>query len=354
MALEAHPTKTVMVILGTKEFIEKTRKDVKANPTIIQGNIVKEADFEIYLGQKVPTGGRKEYINQNLERKMQKVVTVSNQIRTLLKAPIFARFGKLLAQKTLIVSQVIPTLTYGCQSWLFMNKEQIKKLESIQKKALTIILGLPENTTYEILLHQLGIYHAEQVIHCLKLKFFLNKLHIKRRGIFFKILRREFTEDIPGSFAAEITALCQRYNLPNLNSHYVAKEQITEAVREVSMRKQWEVINKAKHIPNLIMNFTVVKRRSYFKLDSLKSRALLCFNSGNLILRVNKSYSMREKHQGSKRCLFEPLCLELEDYPHFRSCPHYKTKYIDLGDDDLSLSTFLVSRNNGRQSRFGE
>ena len=354
MALEAHPTKTVQVIIGDKDAVQKLADEITNNPTIVQGHLVQTAPFERYLGQIVPQGGRRQYIEHNLADKMQKVLMVSTQIRNVLKMPVMARFGKILAQKTLLVSQIIPVITYGSQSWLSLTKSHCAQLEQILKKALEVILSLPPNTTYESMLHQMGIYHITNVIHALKLKYFQNKLHVKKRGVLFDILRYEYCHGIKTGFSSEIKQLCDLYNLPDINVQYVQTEQITNACKEASMKLQWTVINAARHLPMSVTNFTTIKSRPYFKLDTMKSRALLAFYTGNLILRRNKSFQMKEKHQNSKLCLFFPNCNEVENWSHFVECRMYKTRYIDLGYDELSLATFLVSRNAERIAQFGE
>ena len=354
MSLEAHPTKTVQVILGAKDTLESFKAECAQNPTIVQGNTVQIVDSERYLGQVIPTGGRRQYIDKNIADKLQKTTIVATQIRNILKIPIISRFGKTLAQKTMILSQLYPIITYGTQSWLFMTKAQQNQIEQVLKKAIETVLSLPPNTTYEILLHQLGLYHMTQVIHALKLKYFQNKLHIKKRGVLFRILRHEYTAEIRGGFSDEIRQLCQLYNLPDINEQYVQVEQITNACKEASMRRQWEVINGARHLPISVTNFTQVKTRNYFKFDTLKSRAVLCFFTGNIILRKTKNFMFREKHQGSKKCMFEPNCQQEETWNHFVKCPMYKTRYEDLGEDDLSLACFLVARNAERQALFGE
>ena len=136
MALDAHPTKTVQVVIGHKRSIEKLKDDIKLDPTKVQGHNIEIKKEEKYLGQFVPEGGKKQYIERNIEAKMARIIVTSNEIRNILRHPIMSRFGKVLAQKTLIVSQIIPLITYGCQSWLYPNKGQIKMLEKILTKNL--------------------------------------------------------------------------------------------------------------------------------------------------------------------------------------------------------------------------
>ena len=221
MALDAHPTKTVQVVIGHKRSIEQLKDDIKLDPTKVQGHNIEIKKEEKYLGQFVPEGGKKQYIERNIEAKMARIIVTSNEIRNILRHPIMSRFGKVLAQKTLIVSQIIPLITYGCQSWLYPNKGQIKMLEKILKKSLEIVLSLPANTNYEAMLNQMGLTHIESTINALKLKYFQNKIHVKKRGVLYRILREEFLFDIPGGFSEEISQLCQRYKIPDINLQYV-------------------------------------------------------------------------------------------------------------------------------------
>ena len=199
----------------------------------------------------------------------------------------------------------------------------------------------------------MGLIHIESTINALKLKYFQNKIHIKKRGVLYRILREEFLFDINGGFSEEISQLCARYQIPDINLQYVSTREITEACQMESMKRQWDVINSSRHLPTKI-NFKMIKTRKYFKMDSLKARAILCYKTGNLMTRSRKNFMFRERHRGTKECLFAPNCREEESIPHMKECQMYTTKWEDLGDEDESLASWIVSMNTERQARWGE
>ena len=65
-------------------------------------------------------------------------------------------------------------------------------------------------------------------------------------------------------------------------------------------------------------------------------------------------FMFRERHRGTKECLFAPNCLEEETIPHMKECQMYTTNWEDLGDEDESLASWIVSTNIERQARWGE
>ena len=76
----------------------------------------------------------------------------------------------------LLQAQILPKLIYSTPAWINMSKEQYKAMEDIFKEAIIRILSLPDKTPYDALLLEIGNYHVENWIDCLKIKYFMKKV----------------------------------------------------------------------------------------------------------------------------------------------------------------------------------
>ena len=73
LGLEAHPQKTVQVVVGSENYIENMTKELEANPTTIQQFKVSVVKSERYLGLKVCSGGVRNIVKENIKDKRMKV-----------------------------------------------------------------------------------------------------------------------------------------------------------------------------------------------------------------------------------------------------------------------------------------
>ena len=57
----------------------------------------------------------------------------------------------------LIECILITKVLYGCETWSNVPKKQMKKLDDIQKDAVTISNGLPASTPYKGMIYECGL-----------------------------------------------------------------------------------------------------------------------------------------------------------------------------------------------------
>ena len=75
-----------------------------------------------------------------------------------------------------------------------MTDKQVKVMEDILKEAICTILSLPKQTNYEALLYEVGNFHIQQWMELMKLKFYNKKMHIKKKGRLYRVIRSELIE----------------------------------------------------------------------------------------------------------------------------------------------------------------
>ena len=105
------------------------------------------------------------------------------------------------------------------------------------------ILSLPDKTPYALLL-EVGNYHVENWLDCLKMKYFMKKVHWKGHGRLYRIIKGGIVEDVE--------KLCEKYDIPNVIMQPVSGEFISVECKEHSRMKSRTNIDNLKKIPKMI------------------------------------------------------------------------------------------------------
>ena len=146
---------------------------------MIQGHKINQAEEERYLGLILKSGTYEEIIKANAQDKKMKAISCAQKIRVILKDPRIKRIGIAKATCLLIQGQLIPILLYGLKSFICMEERHYKMFEDSYKKALEIILEVPDSTNLESMLNYCNNFHLEQWIDALKLSYLNKKIHTK-------------------------------------------------------------------------------------------------------------------------------------------------------------------------------
>ena len=197
-------------------------------PTHIQDFKVKVTDSEKYLGLKVVSGSVADIIDANIRLKASKVHQVTTDIRREVRDPRMEYVGSLKASALLLQSKVVPILTYATESWLRISQPQYRAMEEIMAESITRIISLPSSTPYDALLLEMSNYHVEVWIDSMKIKYFLRKLHVKRRGKLYRTLRQEILDKDESGFIGDVRDLCRKYHLPDITMYYVTPEFVNQ------------------------------------------------------------------------------------------------------------------------------
>ena len=249
---------------------------MEAEPSYIQGFKVKIASDDKYLGLKIVSGSVSDIINANIKMKAGKVYQAATEVRQEIRDPRIETVGSLKAGALLIQSRVIPILTYGCESWLKVSKEQYSAMEDILKEAIRRILSLPPSTVYDSLLLEISNYHVETWMDALKIKYFMKKIHIKKRGKLYRALRHDIINDNLNGFIGDIRDLCKKYKIPDVTLTPLTPEYISNKCKEMSRKRSMLVTLSLKKIPPMLILSSKIfnDHYTYNKFDARAITAL--------------------------------------------------------------------------------
>ena len=352
LSLEAHPAKTVHVICGDQRWRQEMITKMEAEPSYIQGFKVKIASDDKYLGLKIVSGSVSDIINANIKMKAGKVYQAATEVRQEIRDPRIETVGSLKAGALLIQSRVIPILTYGCESWLKVSKEQYSAMEDILKEAIRRILSLPPSTVYDSLLLEISNYHVETWMDALKIKYFMKKIHIKKRGKLYRALRHDIINDNLNGFIGDIRDLCKKYKIPDVTLTPLTPEYISNKCKEMSRKRSMLVTLSLKKIPPMLILSSKIFN-DHYTYNKFDARAITALRTGNLIFKNWCPWMIRKKHAGDPYCLFQP-CMEKDSLDHVLNCQYYTTKFIEKEGPTRDWANYLVKLDQERVEKFGQ
>ena len=349
LALQAHGDKTVQIIVGHKQYIDKMKAEMEMNPTEVQGFKVKLTEQEKYLGMLVTSTGVKEMVDINIKEKRKKLAPVSQAIRRMSRQPKMLRIGSMKSACLLIQAQCVPILLYSCEAWLNVSDEQYQMMEDIFRKTILKIVSLPKSSNYEAVLHEIGNFHIEQWMDSAKIKFFQRLMHDKHEGKLFRMMREEIIQKVEGGFMEDVRKLCEKYRLPNVTLHYVRPDDINNAIKEKSREKIWMSVMLAKSVPMLVGSRKIKHDHHMEDFTPMEARAITCFNTGNLVFKTLCPQKFRTQDNDKDRSCLERACGGVDSYSHVRfECKFYSTKFVKTGSPILDNAKYLVKLNEER------
>jgi exonuclease III len=236
---------------------------------------LEQTDTYTYLGEKL---SQTLALTPHLKLLEQKMYTHTNRILATASSEVLSRI-KMRTLLQLHDKCLIPALLYNCETWILGKNEQ-KKIDTLQFKALRSHLKTPKSTPKMALYAETGIYPLSSQVHQRQLMY-LHKL-ITNDSRASKALTTETQEDHPKSWYTYIRRTLDRYNL-NTSLESIADHtkgewatKTKKAIRAVCDR---EIAAEAANSPKLAAIFSGKQAPSAesYMLDLTRKRASAIF-----------------------------------------------------------------------------
>ena len=186
--------KTVNVIetfqhLKRLEFHEgKTKKSIfngkKEEKIEINGIEIKRATEHTYLGKVIEEGMKHK---KEIQERIRLAISKSNECMFVINNNLLKR-KRIEQGKKLLQTMVIPTLTFGAETWGKLTETEKKELNEIQTDYVIKLLKVPDTTPKCALIGGLNLTKIEHVANTIKLQYYVdlqnreeNKLEVKRQ-----------------------------------------------------------------------------------------------------------------------------------------------------------------------------
>lgn len=104
LSLEAHPSKTVNVIIGSKKLRREIKEELERELMVLQGFPVQSKESDAYLGMVFAEGGARESIDASIEIRVAKAKLKTKQAKLLLKDTRIQDLGWLDTVRTMYIN----------------------------------------------------------------------------------------------------------------------------------------------------------------------------------------------------------------------------------------------------------
>ena len=155
-----------------------------------------------------------------------------------------------------------------------------------------------------------------------------------------------------GGLKDELSRLCDKYGLPDLNHGGVSEEYINFRVKSKSKMRIYMRLLGMKKYP-MVRPGKRSECRAAWELDPYLQQCIKSYYLGLLITRTTNYHQLRPCHRGEKTCLFE-TCTGTDNVAHMMECEFYNTKFDANGDEQevIRFAKFLSDINLERIERF--
>ena len=348
LALRAHPTKSVRIVVGPRKKREEVERINDASPEIIQEFEVKSTQSDMYLGMLISQEGPRASCTANIELKRAKVAVRTQLISRILKEEKIKRLGWMRAAVGLIQGIVLQVLTYGTESNIQMTKTQERAMEKIYKDSVYSIMELSKYANYSAVMFELGLMPVEDVIKLKKINFTNKLMHVKAAGMCYQLLRQQRKETPEKGLLAEVAAACDLYELPDVGENFVEKNVIDSSVKQAVATRLWlETFDSTKTFKHWTPEMTM--NRSYFMMPKLESKLLLALRIGELNFKLSRKRESLQRY-GGLEC-FVGVCLGLDGPQHVSECFGYEAR-LKPGHSEKELAEYLKELHLERMKKY--
>ena len=247
-----------MIIKTGKENDEEIQEVVK------QGR-VKQVNEYNYVGLWLNEAGN---CSLQIEKKKQ---NIKGKISALKSLASYENVGPMFVKVRLELYElcIVPAVLYNLEGWNKLSKSEMKKLESIQHKALCSLLHLPKSTPYLGLISELGIWRMEERMMYRKTMLYHNVMNSSTDRLCRKIIEQQKGEDDEYSFYNVTKQYFDRLNMNITSATSMTKSELKHSLKQQLNNRTLETINKSLHKTKLrfLTPLTLVETSKYF--DSL-------------------------------------------------------------------------------------
>ena len=211
---------------------------------------------------------------------------------------------------------------------------------------------VPPTTIYDALLLEVSNFHIEVWIDCLKLKYFMKKIHEKAEGKLYRALSEDIAKSDETGFIGDVRNLCKKYKLPDITLLPVTPEHVSEMCKDLSRRRSMMVSLTMKKMLPMFTPGEIFSHHYYYPM--VEARAITCLRTGNLIFKNWAPWHIKPQYKGDNKCLFQP-CQEKDCLQHVLKCEFYDTKFKEGKESPIrDWADYVVALHNERITKFGQ
>ena len=220
--VEAHPDKSCFIVCGSRKFKNKVLKELELKPLYFGAFKMKQEVSVKYLGMVLHEDGIEASIRSTVEERAGKIRGATYEVRGLIEDFRMAALGGLMGAWILWEKALIPSLLAGCCNWVGISQKTVDQLDEIQNQYVRVQMKTPQSCAKVLLRAEtsfLGMKHRlwkEKLLYVIQLK------RLSETSLAKEIYEEQKEQGWPG-LAKEVSEICQKVGLDNVNEHEVSK-----------------------------------------------------------------------------------------------------------------------------------
>ena len=147
--LQAHPEKTRVIVIGSKQFKEKVQKELRIRPLMFGEFEVKQRDADKYLGQIIHEDGLGRSAEATVEDRIGRIKGATLEIKSIIEDFQMQSMGGLMAAWELWERALVPSLLSGAGTWVGDIRKAVEQCEKLQNFFWRVIVTVPESCPRE-------------------------------------------------------------------------------------------------------------------------------------------------------------------------------------------------------------
>lgn len=353
LSIKIHEDKTVIIVPGGMAAAKKMRSDLTQNPMMIQGNPIKIAEKDLYLGMTIHQGGVKDSIEATFNQRKGKAWAKVPVIKSLLNHPQLLNEGWLGAAVAIIQGIIPPTMLYSSETWMDLTKRFVKNMEANYKAMVYAILEIPTHTNYAAVLAETGLMKMKHMMNKARICYANHVLWTMGDCEVRKLLLEDQKLRGEKSHLAVMVDLAKSYGLPDFTTIQLDGDLLKRRVKEVNDDELLKAVLSSKSAEKRV--WLRLRVKPHFKWPKMEARARILEAAGGFRFLAQASgwKTFYRARQISSRCVSR-LCTEDDTASHAKECPFMNTKWMEKFEDDNKLKAeYYVKLNKERRRRFG-
>ena len=334
-------------------FARKMRENLKNDPMVIQGNPVKVAVKDHYLGMVLHENGVKESIESTaIERKGRAWGQVP-VIKSLLSHPQLLNEGWLRSAVSIIQGIIPATMLYSCEAWIDLTLTFTKMMEKNYRAIIMAILEIPSRSSYAAILRETGLMKLKHIMNKARLYYISQVLWDMKGSEVHKLLMHDWETRGEKSHAEVMRKVAKEYGVSDFTEVRLDADLLRQHVRAFNDTELLCEVLRGKAAEKkawLRMNW-----RPHFKWTKLEAKARLMEAAGSFrFLAQASGWKSYYRARGVDTRCVSRLCDSEDTATHAKICKFMETKWNEKYEDDLKLkAVYYVNLHKERLKKYG-
>ena len=252
----------------TKKSIFNGKTEVKIQ---VNGCEIKRTPEHKYLGKIVEEELKdKKEIQERI--KMAKIQ--SNECMSIINNNFYKSRKRIEMGKELLQKMIIPTLTFGSETWNKLTEKEKLEINGVQTNYLSKLLNVPSTTPKCALVGSLKLTKIEHIANTRKLQYYVDLQNRDKNKLEVKMQKIQQSKNM--SYEKEINELKEKYNI-DISMKGENKEAIKNHIKnkimeindkeleeEIKVGKKTKMLNEVNR--NYLENFHFEEARAIFMM----------------------------------------------------------------------------------------